>query len=225
MGFLDRLLGRLSGRSGESFPGGTGRPGFPGHQRRPHGGGGGQAPGGMTADEQAVRRYQYLLKTAPPDQIERAHAEAFAALTPTQRQQVLQQLSDLDPHERPTDDSPASLARAATRMEMRQPGSLNRAFGGGMGRLGGRSMGMGIGGALLASVAGAFVGSAVANELFDDDGFMDWDTDGDAGGQDLADAGGYESGGYDGGDQGFGGFDSGFGGGDFGGGDFGGGDF
>lgn len=223
MGFLDRLLGRLSGRSGETFPGG-GRQGYSDYQQAPHGGAAQGSGRGLSADEQAVRRYQYLLKTAPPDQIERAHAEAFAALTPTQRQEVLRQLSEQDPQERPADDSPASLARAATRMEMRQPGSLNRAFGG-MGRLGGRGMGMGIGGALLASVAGAFVGTAVANELFDDDGFMDWDTGEDAGGQDMADAGGYDSGGYDGGDQGFGGFDSGFGGGDFGGGDFGGGDF
>ncbi len=36
-------------------------------------------------DKQALERYQYMLKTAPPDDIERAHEEAFAQLTPDQR--------------------------------------------------------------------------------------------------------------------------------------------
>jgi hypothetical protein len=35
----------------------------------------------MSADEQAVERYRYLLRTAPPETIEEAHAEAFAKLT------------------------------------------------------------------------------------------------------------------------------------------------
>ncbi|MCW2582442.1 MAG: uncharacterized protein JWQ53_1232, partial [Klenkia sp.] len=48
-------------------------------------------------DEQAVERYRYLLRTAPPDQVEAAHAEAFAQLTPEQRQQVLTQLGDAVP--------------------------------------------------------------------------------------------------------------------------------
>ena len=66
-------------------------------------------------DEQAIRRYQYLLATAPPDQIERAHEEAFAALTPQQRQELLARLAQGDPLDRPADDSPRSLARSATR--------------------------------------------------------------------------------------------------------------
>lgn len=233
MGFLDRLLGRISGRPKDqyldqqagSYPGAGGQYGGGQHGGGQHGGGqygGGQHGSGQyggrdtpPTDEQAIQRYQYLLKTAPPEQIEQAHAEAFAALSPSQRQQVLRQLSESSPGERLTDDSPQALARAATRQEMRQPGSLFRTFGGaGMGRMGGMGMGVGIGGALLASVAGAFVGSAIANEMFDNDGFMDWDTDGDAGQQ-------FADGDYAGGD--FGGGD--FGGGDFGGGDFGGGDF
>ena len=43
----------------------------------------------MTTDEQAIARYRYRLKTAPPETIEQAHAEAFAQLTPEQRQQLL----------------------------------------------------------------------------------------------------------------------------------------
>ena len=30
-------------------------------------------------DEQALARYRYMLATAPPEEIERAHEEAFAA--------------------------------------------------------------------------------------------------------------------------------------------------
>ena len=37
-------------------------------------------PAGSTADEQAIARYRYLLRTAPPEAIEQAHAEAFARL-------------------------------------------------------------------------------------------------------------------------------------------------
>ena len=35
-----------------------------------------------STDEQAIARYRYLLRTAPPEAIEQAHAEAFAQLTP-----------------------------------------------------------------------------------------------------------------------------------------------
>lgn len=224
MGFLDRLFGRPSAGYGQQGYGqqGYGQQGY-GQQGfgRPQ-----QSQQPQSADEQAVRRYQYLLATAPPDKIEQAHQEAFEKLTPQQRQQVLQELSQANPSERPSDDSPASLARSATRMEMRQPGSLFRTFGGsrrgGLGGMGG-AMGMGIGSMLLTSVAGAFIGSAIANEFFDNDGFMDWDTSNDAGGEQMADGVG-ESGAETVGDSG-GGFFGDFGGGDFGGGDFGGGDF
>ncbi len=36
---------------------------------------------GQPTDEQAIERYRYLLRTAPPEAIEEAHAEAFAQLT------------------------------------------------------------------------------------------------------------------------------------------------
>src|SRR3712207_7066023 len=47
-----------------------------------------------STDEQAVERYRYLLRTAPPGAIEQAHAEAFAQLTPAQRRLVLEGLND-----------------------------------------------------------------------------------------------------------------------------------
>src|SRR5215204_6114044 len=118
MGILDKLLGReetqqqRTGQQGESRP-----------------------LAGQTDDEQAVARYRYMLQTAPPETIEQAHAEAFARLTPEQRRLVLQELdSTLTPAERaagaPYDEDPRSLARLATRAEMRQPGTLERTWSG-----------------------------------------------------------------------------------------------
>lgn len=110
-----------------------------------------------------LERYRYLLRTAPPDAIEQAHAEAFAQLTPELRAQALRNLSEeIPPAERAAGsghDDPKSLARLATRAEVRQPGTLERAFGG-------RGMGAMTGGGLLSSVAGAFIGSAIAHQLF-----------------------------------------------------------
>lgn len=110
-----------------------------------------------------------MLKTAPPDTIEQAHQEAFAQLSPEQRRQVLQQLSSAVPaSERPpasAADDPQALARAATRAEVRQPGTLERLFGS-SGGPGGGGGGMGIGGSLLTGLAGAFVGTAIADHFF-----------------------------------------------------------
>jgi hypothetical protein len=140
MGFLDRLRGEREWTPRRVEPG-----------------------NGTVGDAQALERYRYLLRTAPPDAIEQAHAEAFAQLTPEQRAQVLRDLSEaLAPGERAAErghDDPKSLARMATRAEVRQPGSLERAFGG-------RGMGGMMGGSLLNSVAGAFIGSAIAHQLF-----------------------------------------------------------
>ena len=181
MGLLDRLFGR--------------RPHAPQHDQRhyeqqQYGG----APAGrreQLPDDQAIARYRYLLRTAPPEQIEQAHAEAFAQLTVDQRQQVLAQLAAAVPAgERPRTDDPETLARVATRAEMRQPGTLERAlggygpgygggYGGGYGRggygpgygpgYGGPGMGMGsmIGGSLLGTIGGLVIGTAVADALFD----------------------------------------------------------
>ena len=162
MGFLDRLLGREpqeqhdpAQRRGPSFsePSMSSRSG-------PHG-----------EDERAIARYRYLLRTAPPEELERVHAEAFSRLTPEQRSQVLAELSqNLPPGERVPGGDPQALARAATRAEMRQPGYLEQTFS--RGRFGGVGGGMGMGGTIMGSmmgtIAGVVVGSAIADALFDD---------------------------------------------------------
>ncbi|MFE5293820.1 hypothetical protein ACFQ8T_16715 [Isoptericola sp. NPDC056618] len=256
MGFLDRLLGRTHDersyhgvpgrpddarpRTGES-PGKHGYAPYPGQQ--PAGRPGAGVPAApRDPDEVAVERYRYLLRTAPPDAVEQAHAEAFARLTPEQRRRVLDELgSGLPPAERATSDDPQSLARMATRAEMRNPGTLEQSFRG-QGGYGARGPGFGsmVGSSLLGTVAGVVIGSAVANALFGPafgDPSQDFAGDagsdagaegGDAGGDAGADAGG--DGGYTeaAGDPGYGGDAGGdaggFGdfGGDFGGGDFGG---
>jgi hypothetical protein len=227
MGLLDRIFGR--GRQGNQ------QYAPPSRYETPRG-----RPENLP-DDQAIARYRYLLRTAPPEQIEQAHAEAFAQLTVDQRQQVLAQLAAAVPAgERPRTDDPETLARAATRAEMRQPGTLERALGGygpsgpgygggyrggygpGYGYGGGMGMGSMIGGSLLGTIGGLVIGSAVADALFDT-GLGDGGLFG--GGDEEAYAEGYQDGadnGWDGGGD-YGGGD--FGGGDFGGGDFGGGDF
>ena len=194
----------------------------------------------LSDDERAVERYRYLLRTAPPETIEEAHAEAFAQLTPEQRRLLLQELGQALPErERAAaqGDDPQSLARVATRAEMRQPGTLERTFGGfsggGMG-MGGVGLGGLFAGSFLSSFAGMLVGGAIANQFFNDSGYDQGAAGGEAG--DGADAGDQtdasgdaesgsateDTGAGDLGDSG--GFGGDFGG-DFGGGDFGGGDF
>jgi hypothetical protein len=151
VGFLDKLFG------GAEPPAAT----------RP-------APGAapLSADERAIAQYRYMLQTAPPQAIEQAHAEAFAKLSPEQRTMVLQQLTNEAPEaERPAAgtppaDDPASLARMATRAEVRQPGTMERLFGG----AGGRGMGMGglMAGSFLSTIAGVVVGSAIAQAFLGD---------------------------------------------------------
>ncbi|WP_324275064.1 hypothetical protein [Blastococcus brunescens] len=223
MGLLDRLLGR----SPRSSRNGTRQYGSPTPGR-----------GEQLPDDQAIARYRYLLRTAPPEQIEQAHTEAFGQLTVDQRQQVLAQLAAAVPSgERPRTDDPETLARVATRAEMRQPGTLERALGGygpgqgggygsggydrggydrggyGRGGYGGPGMGGIIGGSLVGTIGGLVIGTAIADALFDGGGE-------EAFAQEQAAAG---DGGDVGGDYGDAGGD--YGGGDFGGGDFGGGDF
>ncbi|MGH3910207.1 MAG: GlsB/YeaQ/YmgE family stress response membrane protein [Pseudonocardiaceae bacterium] len=114
-----------------------------------------------------MERYRYMLRTAPPETVEQAHAEAFATLTPDQRRKVLEDLSDAVPaSERATSDDPQSLARMATRAEMREPGTMERTLGG---ERGGMGMGGVIAGTLLAGVAGAFIGTAIADAFLADE--------------------------------------------------------
>jgi hypothetical protein len=273
MGFLDKLFGRRDNeedeqqrqweqqRQQDELRRGTNatRPigGAPGSGFQPQRGGPGPNPQQMT-DEQAVERYRYMLRTAPPETLEQAHAEAFSQLTPQQRQMVLQELTKTLPeHERRTQysDDPQSLARMATRAELRQPGTMERTFSG-VGGAGGTGIGLGglMAGSFFSSFAGMMVGSMVASAFFGgfgggdgnygdgyQEGYQDaqnadgGDTGGETGGDYGTDAGGYGDAAAAGGaDYGGGGDYAGgdFGGGDFGGfgggdfgGDFGGGDF
>ena len=156
-------------------------------------------------DRQAIERYRYMLRTAPPDDIERAHEEAFQQLTPEQRRTVLQELTTrVPPSEASTSDDPRSLARMATRAELRQPGTMERTFG--------SMQGPGLGGIFLSTIAGAFVGTAIADAFFDNDSGTDVAAADGASSDGDVDGGGE----FDGGDMGGGDFGGDFGGGDFG---------
>ncbi|MCV2491834.1 hypothetical protein OF117_21020 [Geodermatophilus sp. YIM 151500] len=214
MGLLDRLLGR--DRPAQSTP--ASRPAPPSGPVPP-------APSGTprSEDERAIERYRYLLRTAPPEQVEQAHAEAFARLTPEQRQQVLAQLAgDVPAGERPGSDDPQALARAATRAEMRAPGTLERALGGAGAGRGGPGFGSMVGASLLGTVSGLVLGTAVADALFDTPGEAGFDGAEGAGAAPADSGDGFAAedlgGGYfHGGDA-----DGGLGAGDLGGGDLGG---
>ena len=159
---------------------------------------------GTSDDERAIERYRYLLRTAPPEAIEQTHAEAFARLTPEQRRQVLGALSsELPEAERAAalrgGEAPGALARVATRAEMRQPGSMERAFG----RMNaGPGLGGLMAGSFLSTMAGAVLGTAIGHSLFGGDaagGSQDFgigDASADAG--DIGgDFGGGDIGGFD----------------------------
>ena len=183
--------------------------------------------GGTAEDERAVERYRYLLRTAPPERIEEVHAEAFATLSPEQRRMVYDEFTRSAPAgEAPRGDDPRSLAQAATRSEIRQPGFMERSLGGmgggagAMGQRGGPSFGRMIGASILGTVAGYVIGSAIMSAFLPDAGSFDGGTDaaGDGGPEDTGaenasydDGGGSDfggGGGFDdfGGDMG-GGFD------------------
>ena len=176
MGFLDRLLGR---EPREQTPGmyQSGRTPRPQYQQGPqyqqatdqtpaYGTApvyGSAASTGRSEDEVAIERYRYLLRTAPPERVEEAHAEAFEQLTPEQRNQVLTQLTESVPaHERATSDEPRDLARMATRAEMRNPGTLERNFGASRGP----GFGSMLGASMLGTIGGMVIGSAVADMMF-----------------------------------------------------------
>ena len=102
-----------------------------------------------TSNNDALARYQYLLSTATPQNIEKAHEEAFASMSAEDRQQVLAVLTQGG--ETPADTSSSSLVKAATRLEMKSPGSLGSIL----------SNGLGSGGTVLTSLIAGFAGSAV----------------------------------------------------------------
>ena len=144
MGFLDRLLGREDRSQQQGWnaqqpqqPPTWGQPQQQGYQYGQQSynaappAGAGVSGGARSEDEQAVERYRYLLKTAPPERIEEVHAEAFERLTPEQRRMVYDEFTRTAPAgEAPRGDDPRSLAQAATRSEIRQPGFMERSLGG-----------------------------------------------------------------------------------------------
>lgn len=142
-------------------------------------------------DERALERYRYLLRTAPPETIEQVHAEAFSRLTDSQRALVYEELSrGAATGERPMSSEPATLARAATRAELRVPGSLEKSLSGNSAGVtpGGPGAGSILASSMLGTVAGYVVGSALVSA------FLPWDagydsTTSDAAGTADADAG------------------------------------
>ncbi|WP_082486746.1 hypothetical protein [Frigoribacterium sp. Leaf186] len=133
---------------------------------------GGHAPQGSAADRAALAKYDYLLQTAPPQQLEQVHRDAFERLTPEQRQQVLARLSaEVPAGERPASSEPADLARAATRGETTHPGLMKRVLGSTGGKVAaGAAVGAGVAGVagLAVAVAGAAAVSSVALPLLGD---------------------------------------------------------
>lgn len=134
---------------------------------------------GSTEDALAIARYDYLLKTARPEQLEQVHRDAFARLTPVQREQVDAQLrAQLPATEHPASAEPGDLARAAARGEAHHPGFLRGVFSpatgrGGAGALAGAGLGavagagLGAAGGLLAAVAGGAVLSSAAAPILE----------------------------------------------------------
>ncbi|MCU1475964.1 MAG: hypothetical protein JWQ64_657 [Subtercola sp.] len=220
MGFFDRLFGRE--QAGPPTP-----PASAPTARSA------AKPSPASPDEIAVERYRYLLRTAPPETVEEVHREAFAKLTPQQRDLIFSELTANAPAgDAPADASPNALARSATRSEIRQPGVLEKSFSGGGGAGGGIGFGGVFASSLLGSVAGYVIGSSIAQAFIPDSVGADaaagdqpadtaGDTSGDGSGGDGS--GGASAGGdtvlADGGDTSGAGSDFG---GDFGGGDAGG---
>jgi len=172
MGWLDFLFGRKNAQPAPQPA--RGRVSFGEGPIRLNGAAPAQGTPGAALDEHelALQRYRYMLRTAPPETIEQAHAEAFAQMTPEQRAYVLQALAaELPEAERarltPADSEPQPLARVATRAELRNPGTVERALGAapaGQGMPGGMGA---LAGTLLMSFAAGFAGSMVAAAFFD----------------------------------------------------------
>ena len=119
----------------------------------------------LSEDEQALARYRYMLKTAPPETIEQAHVEAFAKLTPQQRRMLLEELrTEMPDSERAyAAETPQELARMATRAEVRRPGTLEGLFN----RMPAAGPGFGgiVASSLLGSMAGTVLGTMIAQSF------------------------------------------------------------
>lgn len=120
-----------------------------------------------TADQAAVERYEYLLRTAPPDTLEQVHVEAFEKLTPSQLDILFNRFTEHaeTPAERPSDARPATLARTATRAEAQRPGTMTQLFGMNSAGFSGGYFGV----SLLDTIAGYVIGSALVDAFFPTD--------------------------------------------------------
>ena len=186
MGFLDRLFGSQPRQAPPVPQNPYARQGYPTPAQAA------QPP--RSEDEVAVERYRYLLRTAPPETIEQVHAEAFAKLSPDQRQAVLAELkAGLPPAEQPQSSDPQTLARAATRAEYMQPGFMERTTQ----RSGG--FGSSMGGSIVGTVIGYVIGSALVSSFMGPSGYEQGYADGstDAAGDTGADGSGADASGAD----------------------------
>jgi hypothetical protein len=185
MGFVDRIFGRRHDLEEDRTPATSN-----------------SAPA-KPADERAVAEYERLLRTAPPDTIEKVHVEAFAKLTPEQLDILYDRFTAnaSTPEERPTDARPASLAKTATQVEAKKPGTLQRVMGE-------DSTGPALNTYVGLSILDTVIWYSIASTLwtgFDSGGDGGGGGDDGTGGSDDGSGGSQASGGYD--DPGSGGFD------------------
>jgi hypothetical protein len=193
------------------------------------------ASAARTDDEIAVERYRYLLRTAPPETIEKVHEEAFSQLSVEQRKMLFAQLSaDAPRGDAPKADDAHSLAVSATRSEMRRPGTMEKSLtnvSAANGQAGGPAVGAApgfgsmFGSSLLGSIAGYVIASTLMSAFMPsfagDSGAADGSQAGSEGGDGSGDAGagggdssgefasadgGFDGGGFDGGGMGDAGF-------------------
>ena len=150
-----------AGRAPEQHPRPDARPqGTPGQGRAT---GAPQPLRASEADRIALGKYDYLLRTAEPEQLEQVHRDAFARLTPPQRELVQARLVDeLPAHEQPRSGGTDDLARAATRGETAHPGLMQRVLGGGAGAGAGAGRESAGGPGRSRSGAGTFAAGAAA---------------------------------------------------------------
>lgn len=152
------------------------------------------------ADRAAIARYDYLLETADPHQIEQMHREAFERLTPAQRDHLQQRLrTELPTKDHPRTSGADDLARTAARAEAGRPGFLRGLLaraddersrtGSGIGRgvmVGGAAAGVGLlAGGVLTAVAGGAVVSSLAGPLLEQASVMGIDFEALGNGIDL----------------------------------------
>lgn len=134
-----------------------------------------QESGLSDTDRRAIARYDYLVRTAEPDQLEQVHREAFERLTPQQRAQLRSTMrEELPGSERPRTDAPQDLARSATRLGVLDPRTLTHLLtrsGRGSDVRGAGALGagaIGAAGGLLGVVAGGAIVTGVGGSLLQD---------------------------------------------------------